>query len=285
MASGLIRRPPPKFIRLLPRASPCQLWSRSFASENGDLVDAAVPFMGESINDGTLATFLKSIRQKLTTHYPGDRVEVDESIAQIETDKVTIDVNCPEAGIIQKFIAKEGDTLTSGTKIAVISKSSPGDTYSPQPGPPAEKIDKQVLKVSSAVFPKSSPSEPQLTPQGKGKTKKHGVKLGLMSGFVKVAVSGLQNQPIINSVIDRDDIVCRDYIDIGIAVGTQKSAILGMHFILSRPMVVDGNIVPRPVMYIALTYDHRLNDGRDAILFLQCIKDVVENQRRLLLDL
>ncbi|URE43752.1 hypothetical protein MUK42_33265 [Musa troglodytarum] len=251
-----------KFIRLLPRASPCQLWSRSFASENGDLVDAAVPFMD-----------------------PGDRVEVDESIAQIETDKVTIDVNCPEAGIIQKFIAKEGDTLTSGTKIAVISKSSPGDTYSPQPGPPAEKIDKQVLKVSSAVFPKSSPSEPQLTPQGKGKTKKHGVKLGLMSGFVKVAVSGLQNQPIINSVIDRDDIVCRDYIDIGIAVGTQKSAILGMHFILSRPMVVDGNIVPRPVMYIALTYDHRLNDGRDAILFLQCIKDVVENQRRLLLDL
>lgn len=179
---------------------------------------------------------------------------------------------------------------------------------------------------------------------------KHGVKLGLMSGFVKAAVSGLQNQPIINAVIDGDDIIYRDYIDISIAVGTPKglvvpvirnadkmnfaeiekeintlakkandgsisidemaggsftisnggvygslistpiinppqSAILGMHSIVNRPMVVGGQVVPRPMMYTALTYDHRLIDGREAVFFLRRIKDVVEDPRRLLLDI
>lgn len=64
-----------------------------------------------------------------------------------------------------------------------------------------------------------------------------------------------------------------------------QSAILGMHSIVSRPMVVGGEIVPRPMMYIALTYDHRLIDGREAVFFLRRIKDVVEDPRRLLLDI
>lgn len=63
-----------------------------------------------------------------------------------------------------------------------------------------------------------------------------------------------------------------------------QSAILGMHSIVNRPMVVGGNVVPRPMMYIALTYDHRLIDGREAVFFLRRIKDVVEDPRRLLLD-
>lgn len=95
------------------------LQHRLFSSDNGDLVDAVVPFMGESISDGTLAKFLKS---------PGDRVEVDEPIAQVETDKVTIDVASPEAGVIQEYVAKEGDTVEPGTKIAIISKSGEGAT-------------------------------------------------------------------------------------------------------------------------------------------------------------
>ncbi|KAJ0971211.1 hypothetical protein J5N97_019170 [Dioscorea zingiberensis] len=394
----------------LPRDSPYRLWARSFASENGDLFDAVVPQMAESITDGTLATFLKK---------PGDRVEADEPIAQVETDKVTIDVNSPEAGVIQKFVASEGDTVTPGTKIAVISKSASATHVAPseekvdkvpaKPSPPAEKenTDKQKPKVETAAQekpkiaspapPKTSASEPQLPPKERERRvpmprlrkrvatrlkdsqntfamlttfnevdmtnlmklrsdykdaflEKHGVKLGLMSGFVKAAVSGLQNQPIINAVIDGEDIIYREYIDISIAVGTRKglvvpvirnadkmnfagiekeintlakkandgtisidemaggsftisnggvygsllstpiinppqSAILGMHSIVSRPMVVDGNIVPRPMMYIALTYDHRLIDGREAVYFLRRIKDVVEDPRRLLLDL
>jgi 2-oxoglutarate dehydrogenase E2 component (dihydrolipoamide succinyltransferase) len=64
-----------------------------------------------------------------------------------------------------------------------------------------------------------------------------------------------------------------------------QSAILGMHSIVQRPVVVDGNILARPMMYLALTYDHRLIDGREAVYFLRRIKDVVEDPRRLLLDI
>ncbi|KAI7731024.1 hypothetical protein M8C21_017418 [Ambrosia artemisiifolia] len=392
---------------------PCismQMQSRMFSSDSGDLVDAVVPFMGESISDGTLATFLKK---------PGDRVEIDEPIAQVETDKVTIDVASPEAGIIQEFVAKEGDTVEPGTKVAIISKSAEGAAAPPksasteavsQPPPPTAEKDEEKPKPkvetspviekpkpASPPPPKTSASEPQLPPKDRERRvpmtrlrkrvatrlkdsqntfallttfnevdmtnlmklrseykdaflEKHGVKLGLMSGFVKAAVSGLQNQPIINAVIDGDDIIYRDYIDISIAVGTPKglvvpvirnaekmnfaeiekeintlakkanngtisidemaggsftisnggvygsllstpiinppqSAILGMHSIVNRPMVVGGNIVPRPMMYIALTYDHRLIDGREAVFFLRRIKDVVEDPRRLLLDI
>lgn len=66
---------------------------------------------------------------------------------------------------------------------------------------------------------------------------------------------------------------------------TMQSAILGMHSIVQRPVVVDVSIIARPMMYIALTYDHRLIDGREAVLFLRRIKDVVEDPRRLLLDI
>ncbi len=64
-----------------------------------------------------------------------------------------------------------------------------------------------------------------------------------------------------------------------------QSAILGMHSIVQRPVVVDGNILARPMMYLVLTYDHRLIDGREAVYFLRRIKDVVEDPRRLLLDI
>ncbi|KAK4478843.1 hypothetical protein RD792_014344 [Penstemon davidsonii] len=384
-----------------------QIWSRSFSSNTeGDLFEAVVPFMGESITDGTLAVFLKK---------PGDRVEVDEPIAQVETDKVTIDVNSPEAGVIKEFIAKEGDTVEPGTKVAVISKSEEGVTHvapsdekpfekaEPPPSPPAdEKKEKPAPRVEKAPViekpkgsspppPKTSATEPQLPPKERERrvpmtrlrkrvatrlkdsqntfallttfnevdmtnlmklrsdykdafVEKHGVKLGLMSGFVKAAVSALQKQPIVNAVIDGDDIIYRDYVDISIAglvvpvlrhaesmnfaevekeinnlgkkanagtisidemaggtftisnggvygsllstpiINPPQSAILGMHTIVNRPMVVGGNIVSRPMMYIALTYDHRLIDGREAVFFLRRIKDVVEDPRRLLLD-
>ncbi|XP_022753114.1 dihydrolipoyllysine-residue succinyltransferase component of 2-oxoglutarate dehydrogenase complex 2, mitochondrial-like isoform X2 [Durio zibethinus] len=379
--------------------------------DEGDLVDAVVPFMGESISDGTLATFLKK---------PGDRVAADEPIAQIETDKVTIDVTSPQDGVLQEYVAKEGDTVEPGNRIAVISKSAEGvapaasaekksEKAASKPSPPTETVkeDKPKAKVETSPSvekprapspppPKRTATEPILPPKERERrvpmtrlrkrvatrlkdsqntfamlttfnevdmtnlmklrsdykdafVEKHGVKLGFMSGFVKAAVSALQHQPIVNAVIDGDDIIYRDYIDISIAVGTPKglvvpvvrdadkmnfaeiektinslakkandgtisidemaggsftisnggvygsllstpiinppqSAILGMHSIVSRPMVVGGNVVPRPMMYVALTYDHRLIDGREAVFFLRRIKDVVEDPRRLLLD-
>ncbi|KAM3320470.1 dihydrolipoyllysine-residue succinyltransferase component of 2-oxoglutarate dehydrogenase complex 1 [Capsicum chacoense] len=389
-----------------------QICSRPFCSNSDDLVDAIVPYMGESISDGTLAKLLKN---------PGDKVEVDEPIAQIETDKVTIDVTSPEAGVIQKFVAKEGDTVEPGYKVAIISKSGecvesvdhvapsekPSEKEAPKPPSPVQEKKEEDVKPKVEIAPvkksketspppKRSATEPQLPPKERERrvpmtrlrkrvatrlkdsqntfallttfnevdmtnlmklraeykdafVEKHGVKLGLMSGFVKAAVSALQNQPIVNAVIDGDDIIYRDYVDISIAVGTPKglvvpvlrdvdkmnfaeiektinelakkatngtisidemaggsftisnggvygsllstpiinppqSAILGMHSIVNRPMVVGGDIVSRPMMYIALTYDHRLIDGREAVYFLRRIKDVVEDPHRLLLD-
>ncbi|AEE85268.1 Dihydrolipoamide succinyltransferase [Arabidopsis thaliana] len=390
-------------------SSTLQRWVRPFSAETGDTVEAVVPHMGESITDGTLATFLKK---------PGERVQADEAIAQIETDKVTIDIASPASGVIQEFLVNEGDTVEPGTKVAIISKSedtasqvTPSqkipETTDTKPSPPAE--DKQKPRVESAPVaekpkapsspppPKQSAKEPQLPPKERERRvpmtrlrkrvatrlkdsqntfallttfnevdmtnlmklrsqykdafyEKHGVKLGLMSGFIKAAVSALQHQPVVNAVIDGDDIIYRDYVDISIAVGTSKglvvpvirgadkmnfaeiektinslakkanegtisidemaggsftvsnggvygslistpiinppqSAILGMHSIVSRPMVVGGSVVPRPMMYVALTYDHRLIDGREAVYFLRRVKDVVEDPQRLLLDI
>ena len=178
--------------------------------------------------------------------------------------------------------------------------------------------------------------------------KSHGVKLGIMSFFVKAAVEALKRYPIINASVDGDDIVYHGYYDIGIAVsaprglvvpilrdvdamsyadvekaivdfGTRakdnklsmddltggtfsitnggvfgsmmstpilnppQSAILGMHGTTERPVVENGEIVIRPMMYLALTYDHRIIDGRDAVLFLRAIKDGLEDPARLLL--
>ncbi|RZC49142.1 hypothetical protein C5167_017575 [Papaver somniferum] len=375
-----------------------QLMVRCSYTPLGDPVDVVVPFMGESITDGTLAAFLKK---------PGDSVQIDEPIARVETDKVTIDVASPEAGVIQKFVAKEGDTVEPGTKIAVISKSGEGANVTPaapseglnavietpKPSAPAEKeknpsVETVVAKVkpetpspapyrASAIEPIHPPKEREIKVRMTRLRKtvaerlkraqdttnlmnlrseykdafleKHGVKLGFMSTFVKAAVSGLQEQPVINASIDGDDIIYRNYFDISVAVGSPKglvvpvirdaekmnfadiekeihrlakkardgslsiddmaggsftisnggvygsllstpiinppqSAILGMHSVVSRPMVVGGSVVPRPMMYVALTYDHRLIDGREAVLFLRRIKDVVEDPCRLLLD-
>lgn len=173
-------------------------------------------------------------------------------------------------------------------------------------------------------------------------TKKHGVKLGLMSPFVKASATALMDQPVVNAVIEDNEIIYRDYVDISVAVATPKglvvpvvrnvqnmtyadieltiaglaekakagkltieemdggtftisnggvfgslmgtpiinppqSAILGMHGIFERPIAVNGQVVIRPMMYIALTYDHRLIDGREAVMFLRKIKQGVED--------
>ncbi|CAG5037056.1 unnamed protein product [Parnassius apollo] len=181
-------------------------------------------------------------------------------------------------------------------------------------------------------------------------TKKHGVKLGLMSPFVKAAANALMDQPVVNAVIEGNEIIYRDYVDISVAVATPKglvvpvirnvqtmtyadieltiaglaekartgkltveemdggtftisnggvfgslmgtpiinppqSAILGMHGIFERPIALNGQVVIRPMMYIALTYDHRLIDGREAVLFLRKIKEGVEDPATILAGL
>jgi len=182
--------------------------------------------------------------------------------------------------------------------------------------------------------------------------KKHGVKLGFMSAFVKASTASLQEIPAVNAYIDdaTKEIVYRDYVDISVAVASPnglvvpvlrntefmsfadvektiglygqkakdgalgleemaggtftisnggvfgslmgtpiinppQSAILGMHATKMRPVVVDGQVLPRPMMYLALTYDHRLIDGREGVTFLKSIADKVADPSRLLLEL
>ena len=180
--------------------------------------------------------------------------------------------------------------------------------------------------------------------------KKHGVKLGFMSFFVKACCHALKEVPEVNAEIDGQDVVYKNYVHMGVAVGTPsglvvpvvrdadqmsfaaiekkiaelglrardgklsmaemqggsftisnggvygslmsspilnppQSGILGMHKIQDRPVVVNGQIVIRPMMYLALSYDHRIVDGKGAVTFLVRVKEALEDPRRLLMDL
>lgn len=178
---------------------------------------------------------------------------------------------------------------------------------------------------------------------------RHGVKLGFMSFFAKASCEALRRFPAVNAEVRGNNVVYKNYFDIGIAIGGGKglvvpvlrnvelmsfaqveraigdfarkavdnrlmpedleggtftisnggiygsmlstpivnppqSAILGLHSIQDRPMAVNGQVVVRPVMYLALTYDHRIIDGREAVTFLRTIKDVIEDPTRLFLE-
>ena len=180
--------------------------------------------------------------------------------------------------------------------------------------------------------------------------KRHGVKMGFMSFFVKACVEALKDVPDVNAEIDGQDLIYKNHYDIAVAVGTDKglvvpvvrdadalslagiekaigalgkkardgqlaiedmqggtftisnggvygslmstpilnapqSGILGMHKIQDRPIVVGGKIEIRPMMYLALSYDHRVVDGKGAVTFLVKVKDYIEDPQRLLLDL
>jgi 2-oxoglutarate dehydrogenase E2 component (dihydrolipoamide succinyltransferase) len=180
--------------------------------------------------------------------------------------------------------------------------------------------------------------------------KKHGVKLGFMSFFVKAAIVGLKEIPAVNGEIDGEDIVYKNHYDIGVAVGTEQglvvpvvrdadqmtfaaieanitelgrkardgkltieeltggtftisnggvygsllstpilnppqSGILGMHKIQPRPVAVGDKVEVRPMMYLALSYDHRIIDGREAVTFLVRVKECIEDPQRILLDM
>ncbi len=180
--------------------------------------------------------------------------------------------------------------------------------------------------------------------------RKHGIRLGLMSFFIKASVAALKEMPEVNAFIEGNEIVYHNYYHIGVAIGAERglvvpvirhadvlgfaaleraiadfvkkveqnklgisdleggtftitnggvfgsllstpilnppqSAILGMHKIEDRPVVVDQQIVIRPMMYVALSYDHRIIDGRQAVTFLRTIKDVVENPDRIMMEI
>ena len=400
-----------------------------------------VPTLGESVSEATIGKWFKK---------PGDAVKADEPLLELETDKVTLEVNAPAAGVLAEIVAKDGDTVGVGALLGSIAAGSgaaatapaaaaapapaaptPAPAAAPAPvaaaashdhGPAVSRIaaesginpasvaasgkDGRVTKgdmlaavaagpaVSAPVAMRApSPADDASREERVKMTKlrqtiarrlkeaqntsamlttfnevdmtevmalrnkykdifekKHGNKLGFMGFFVKACVQALKELPAVNAEIDGTDLVYKNYYHIGIAVGTDKglvvpvvreadqlsisgvektiadfgkrardgqlkidemqggtftitnggiygslmstpilnapqSGILGMHKIQDRPMVVAGKIEVRPMMYLALSYDHRIVDGKEAVTFLVRVKEALEDPARLVLDL
>ncbi|MGB0681518.1 MAG: 2-oxoglutarate dehydrogenase complex dihydrolipoyllysine-residue succinyltransferase [Magnetovibrionaceae bacterium] len=426
--------------------------------------DILVPTLGESVTEATVAKWLKGV---------GEAVAADEPLLELETDKVTLEVNAPTAGVLAEIVAEEGTDVELGALLGKITEGegapAPAPAAKEEPKAEAAPAPKEEAKpapapaapapaaATSAAAPTTMPLSPavaklvndnsldagQIPATGKGGRltkgdvlaflksgakakpaaapaapaggivpaselpprpedpreekvrmtklrkmiagrlkqaqntaamlttynevdmtnamqlradlkdifeKRHGVRVGFMSIFVKAAVEALKDWPAVNAEIYGDEIVYKNFYDISIAVGSPQglvvpvlrdadkktfaevekgigdfgrrardgkltmdemqggtftisnggvygslmsspilnppqSGILGMHKIQPRPMVMpDGSIEARPMMYLALSYDHRIVDGREAVSFLVRIKECVEDPRRMLLE-
>ena len=424
-------------------------------------VEVKVPTLPESVADGTLVNWKKK---------PGDPVKRGESLVDLETDKVVLDIPAPADGVLGQILRQEGDIVTTGEVIATLEEGAVAQTAAPAPAAPAPaapapaapapapampvtEVDLEglspavrrlaaehgldVSKIPSsgrggrvtkadvlafiearksgvpvaapapavvapapvaAPAPAAAPAAP-LAPDARGRVeqrvpmtrlrariaerllmaknttamlttfneinmkpvmelrarykdqfeKKHGVRLGFMGFFVKAVVEGLKRFPAVNGSIDGNDIVYHGYYDIGVAVSSPRglvvpilrdadqmsladiektigelgkkakegtltveemtggtftitnggvfgsllstpilnppqSGILGMHATKDRPVAENGQVVIRPMMYVAHSYDHRIIDGREAVTFLVAIKDGIEDPARLILN-
>ncbi|MGE5388048.1 MAG: 2-oxoglutarate dehydrogenase complex dihydrolipoyllysine-residue succinyltransferase [Hyphomicrobiales bacterium] len=411
------------------------------------MTEIRVPTLGESVTEATIGRWFKKA---------GDVVRADEALAELETDKVTLEVNAPAAGVLAEIVAKEGETVQPGALLGQITPGGAATAAPAAPAPAAKPAPAPVAPAPAAAAPATamppSPAAAKIAADkgidvsqvaGSGKRgqplksdvidfaaraaapapapapveapppaprapsapdddareervkmtrlrqtiarrlkeaqsvaamlttfnevdmsaliaqrnkykelfeKKHGVKLGFMGYFVRACCQALEEIPAVNAEIDGTDIIYKRFCHIGVAVGTDKglvvpvvrdaetlsiagiektiagfgkrardgqlkieemqggtftitnggiygslmstpilnapqSGILGMHKIQERPMVVGGKIEVRPMMYLALSYDHRIVDGKEAVTFLVRVKESLEDPERLVLDL
>ncbi|KAM6912411.1 dihydrolipoyllysine-residue succinyltransferase component of 2-oxoglutarate dehydrogenase complex, mitochondrial [Xenentodon cancila] len=419
-------------VKYNPRSNVFQIqYFRTSVACRNEVVTVKTPAFAESVTEGDVR-WEKAV---------GDTVSEDEVVCEIETDKTSVQVPAPAAGVIEELLVPDGGKVEGGTPLFKLRKGAgapkaaeppkaeapaaaappPPSAAPPPPSPPPPSavgpipttmppvptvpVHAMDTKPVSAIKPTAAPSATAAHGEGGAKAartesrvkmnrmrlriaqrlkeaqntcamlttfnevdmsnitemrkaykdaflKKHNVKLGFMSAFVKAAAYALTDQPAVNAVIDdaTKEIVYRDYVDISVAVATPKglvvpvirnvdgmnftdiekainmlgekarknelavedmdggtftisnggvfgslfgtpiinppqSAILGMHGVFDRPVAVGGKVEIRPMMYVALTYDHRLIDGREAVTFLRKIKSVVEDPRVLLLDM
>ena len=432
-------------------------------------IQITVPTLGESITEATVSQWFKQV---------GENVEADEPILELETDKVTVEVPAPSAGVLTEIVAADGVNVEVGAILGSIAEgeaaaAKPAAEATPEPAPepakpapapapapaapalaapaaaapaPAESAEMPALSpavrklveehsvdprqvkgtgpkgrlvkadilayletrpapAAKPTVPAAPPAAtitsaadlPERTPDARGEEivrmsrlrqriaerlkqaqntaamlttfnevdmtaliklrseyrdrfeKKHNVRLGFLSFFVKAAIIALKEIPAVNAEIYGDQLIYKDYYDIGVAVGTPQglvvpvlrdadqmsfaeiegtiadfgrrardgkltiaemtggtftisnggvfgsllsmpilnppqSGILGMHKIQKRPMVVGDEVLARDMMYLALSYDHRIIDGREAVTFLVRMKDCLEDPQRLLID-
>lgn len=412
-------------------------------------LNIVVPPMGESVTEATVAKWLVKT---------GDAVKMDQPLVELETDKVTLEVNATSAGVIGEIKAPQGSNVAVGAVLGILNEgavaaAAPAAAPAPvvmhpaanqqaqQPSqqavgaepmmmPAARKMiseqglnpynvpatgkggritKEDVVNVQSGAVaiggmnapkPAATPRPVATGPRPRAAQeervrmtrlrqriaerlkdaqntaamlttfneidmtnvmalrnthkdvfeKKHGVKLGFMSFFVKACITALKELPAVNAEIEGDELVYKNYYDIGVAVGTPnglvvpvvrdadmmsfaaiekkigdlgkkakdgklamedlaggtftitnggiygslmstpilnppQSGILGMHSIKERPVALNGEVKIRPMMYVALSYDHRIIDGREAVTFLVRVKECLEDPQRLLLEM
>ncbi len=411
------------------------------------ITDVVVPQLSESVSEATLLTWKKK---------PGEAIQADEILIEVETDKVVLEVPAPSAGVLKEIVEADGSMVTSGQVIARIDTAATAAAAAPAAAAPAAAASAPVAAAPVAAAPApaakaaagaiASPAASKIladkgvsaaTVAGTGRDgritkgdalgasaapvaapakaaaapapmtqsldgrpeqrvpmsrlrariaerllqsqqdnailttfnevnmqgvidlrnlykdkfeKEHGVKLGFMSFFVKAAVAALKRYPLLNASVDGKDIIYHGYFDIGIAVGSPRglvvpilrnadqmsiaeiektiadfgkraaegklgieemtggtfsisnggvfgsmlstpiinppqSAILGVHATKDRAVVEKGQIVIRPINYLAMSYDHRIIDGREAVLGLVAMKEALEDPQRLLLEI
>lgn len=387
-------------------------------------IEVKVPQLSESVSEATLLTWNKQV---------GEAVNEGESLIDIETDKVVLELPAVKSGVLTKIIKQSGEKVNSGEVVAILDTEAKPSASSKNKAaavgktqaavmPAAQKIaaekgvdastvsgsgrggrvtkedvlsaaDQSAERASAPVakIPQAESGgrieqrvpmtrirqriaerllqsqqnaailttfnevnmQPVMELRNKYKEafeKKHGVKLGFSSFFVKAVVQALQKFPIVNASVDGSDIVYHGYYDIGVAIGSDRglvvpiirdadklsladiekqiadfaarakdgkltmeeltggtfsitnggvfgsmlstpiinppqSAILGIHATKDRPVAENGQVVIRPMNYLAVSYDHRIIDGREAVQFLVAIKEALEYPGRVLLDL
>jgi len=378
-------------------------------------IEIKVPSLGESETEATLVAWLKN---------EGDMVAVDDVLAEIESDKITMEITALDAGLLKSILRPADATVEPGEVIGIIDDSVQPEVEAATPEPVTAEAatdetatTEAATAVPSAASAASAPEAAAIAPQqseatqreqlvakateqagdrreervpmsrlrkriaerlksaqntaamlttfnevnlqavmdlrsrfGASFQQKHDVKLGFMSFFVRAVCQAASQYPVLNAYIEGDDIVYHNYVDVGIAVSSDKglvvpvlrnaqmlglagiekgiarladqarnggltpddlkggtfsitnggvfgsmlstpilnppqSGILGMHNIQKRPVVENDTIVIRPMMYLALSYDHRLIDGADAVRFLVAVKEALEYPASLTLDL
>ncbi|TRY84605.1 hypothetical protein DNTS_001337 [Danionella cerebrum] len=296
---------------------------RSSAAHRNEVITIKTPAFAESVTEGDVR-WEKAV---------GDSVAEDEVVCEIETDKTSVQVPSPAAGVIEELLVPDGGKVEGGTPLFKLKKgvSAIKPTAAPATVETGDRVSRSEHRVKMnrmrlriaqrlkeaqntcamlTTFNEVDMSNiSQMRTQYKDAfAKKHGIKLGFMSAFVKAAAYALTDQPAVNAVIDdttkeiarKNELAVEDMdggtftISNGGVFGSMfgtpiinppQSAILGMHGIFDRPVAINGKVEVRPMMYVALTYDHRLIDGREAVTFLRKIKSVVEDPRVLLLDM
>ncbi|XP_022245658.1 dihydrolipoyllysine-residue succinyltransferase component of 2-oxoglutarate dehydrogenase complex, mitochondrial-like [Limulus polyphemus] len=229
-----------------------------------------VPQLAESISEGDMR-WDKAV---------GDVVAEDDVLGEVETDKTSVPIHAPAAGVIEEILVEDGATVQPGKAILKLRLAGAG---------PLKRNVIEMRNTHKDSF-----------------ARKHGIKLGFMSAFVRAASFALQHQPIVNADgplpnLARTGTLAIEDMDGGTftisnggvfgsisgtpIINPPQSAILGMHAIVDRPVAIKGKVEIRPMMNVALTYDHRLIDGREAVTFLRKVKAAVEDPRVILLDI